>query len=255
MTQELHITSVGQGRDLVLLHGWGLNSAAWQGVLPLLEPYFTVHLIDLPGFGDSPPLAEHNLKALAHAVLAKAPKEAVWVGWSLGGLVATQAALLEPERVRRLVTVASSPKFAQTQNWPGIAPKVLEQFIASLAGDFKTTIERFLAIQAMGSESARQDIKALKSWLGEKPLPDQRALHDGLMILQHDDLRSQLASLDMPFLAMYGKLDGLVPIATANEVAKLAPECEIYVLDKSSHAPFVTDKEQFCAQLIHFCLV
>lgn len=255
MTQALHITSVGQGRDLVLLHGWGLNSAAWQGVLPLLTPYFTVHLVDLPGFGDSPVLPEHNLTSLAQAVLEKAPKEAVWVGWSLGGLVATQAALLEPERIRRLVTVASSPKFAQTQSWPGIAPKVLDQFITSLEGDFKTTIERFLAIQAMGSESARQDIKALKGWLGEKPLPDRQALHDGLMILQQADLREQLASLTMPFLAMYGKLDGLVPIATASEVAQLAPECEIYVLDKSSHAPFVTDKEQFCAQLIHFCLV
>ncbi len=255
MTQELNITSVGHGRDLVLLHGWGLNSAAWQGVLPLLQPYFTVHLVDLPGFGDSPPLAEHSLNAIAQAVLAQTPEEAVWVGWSLGGLVATQAALLAPERVRRLVTVASSPKFAQTDTWPGIAPKVLDQFIASLAGDFKTTIERFLAIQAMGSESARQDIKALRGWLGEKPLPNQQALHQGLLLLQHEDLRAQLAQLDMPFLAMYGKLDSLVPVATASEVAKLAPDCEVYVLDKSSHAPFVTDKEQFCAQLIHFCLV
>ncbi|MCE2594747.1 pimeloyl-ACP methyl ester esterase BioH [Motilimonas cestriensis] len=255
MTKKLNITSVGQGRDLVLLHGWGLNSAAWQGVLPLLESYFTVHLIDLPGFGESEPFALHTLQNMAQAVLDQAPTEAVWVGWSLGGLVATQAALMSPDRVRRLVTVASSPKFSQDQDWPGIQPRVLQQFIDSLAGDFKTTIERFLAVQAMGSESARQDIKALKTWLAEKPLPDPKALADGLTILQQDDLRTQLGGLEMPFLAMFGKLDRLVPIDVAQQVTLLAPDSEIYVFEKASHAPFVTDKEQFSAQLIHFCLV
>lgn len=255
MTEKLNITSVGQGRDLVLLHGWGLNSAAWQGVLPLLENYFTVHLIDLPGFGDSPPLPEHSLTAMAQAVLAQAPPEAVWVGWSLGGLIAMQAALMAPDRVRRLVTVSSTPQFAQHQDWPGIQPAVLAQFITSLSGDFKATIERFLSIQAMGSESARQDIKALKTWLAQKPLPHPRALRDGLKILQQDDLRPQLAALVMPYLAMFGKLDRLVPIEVAQRVSLLAPDAEIYVFEKASHAPFVTDKEQFCAQLIHFCLV
>ncbi|MCP5077676.1 MAG: alpha/beta fold hydrolase, partial [Psychromonas sp.] len=52
---------VGQGKDLVLLHGWGVNSAVWQPVVELLGKHFRLHLIDLPGFGESKAVADYSL--------------------------------------------------------------------------------------------------------------------------------------------------------------------------------------------------
>ena len=65
---------------------------------------------------------------MAEVVLRQAPDKAIWLGWSLGGLVASQIALTHPERVLALVTVASSPCFSARDEWPGIKPDVLAGF-------------------------------------------------------------------------------------------------------------------------------
>ncbi|MDC2889767.1 hypothetical protein [Psychrosphaera algicola] len=76
--------------------------------------------------------------------------------------MATQLAITQPEKILNLGLVASSPKFMADGNWPGIQPAVLDQFANQLDNEHKAVIERFMAIQAMGSVSAKQDIKELK---------------------------------------------------------------------------------------------
>ena len=65
-----------------------------------------------------------------------AAKKPIWLGWSLGGLVASQIALRHPERVQALITVASSPCFSAREAWPGIKPEVLAGFQHQLSEDF-----------------------------------------------------------------------------------------------------------------------
>lgn len=111
----------GQGNvHLVLLHGWGLNAEVWRCIDEELSSHFTLHLVDLPGFGRSRGFGALSLADMAEAVLRQAPDKAIWLGWSLGGLVASQIALTHPERVQALVTVASSPCFSARDEWPGI---------------------------------------------------------------------------------------------------------------------------------------
>lgn len=57
--------------------------------------------------------------------------------------MASQIALTHPERVRALVTVASSPCFSAQDDWPGIKPDVLAGFQKQLSEDFQRTVERF----------------------------------------------------------------------------------------------------------------
>ena len=102
------------------------------------------------------------------------PEKCHLLGWSLGGLVASQLALTMPERLHSLITVASSPCFMARDEWPGIAPKVLAGFNQMLAGDFMQTIERFLAIQAMGSEHARTTFASCVTGWRSDPLPGLR---------------------------------------------------------------------------------
>ena len=84
----------GTGTDIVVIHGWGMNANVWQTLLPELTSQFRVTQIDLPGFGDSHSLTlSPSLEAICHDILPSLPQQFHVLGWSLGGLVATQLAV------------------------------------------------------------------------------------------------------------------------------------------------------------------
>lgn len=237
---------------LVLLHGWGLNAEVWDCITPELSAHFTLHLVDLPGFGRSRDFGAMSLDAMAERVLAQAPEQAIWLGWSLGGLVASQIALTHPQRVQALITVASSPCFFAQDDWVGIKPEILAGFQQQLSEDFQRTVERFLALQTLGTESARQDARALKSTVLSLPMPTVEALNGGLEILKTADLRQALTSLDKPFLRLYGRLDGLVPRKIVPQLDALWPQSESYLFAKAAHAPFISHPDEFCQVIREF---
>ena len=242
--------TVGTGNcHLVLLHGWGLNAEVWHCVNEELASHFTLHLVDLPGFGRSRGFGAMSLDEMAQQVLDAAPQQAIWLGWSLGGLVASKIALDRPERVQALVTVASSPCFSAQEAWPGIKPDVLAGFQQQLSEDFQRTVERFLALQTMGTETARQDARTLKQTVLSLPMPDVEVLNGGLEILKTADLRERLIALTMPHLRIYGYLDGLVPRKVVPLLDALWPESESLVIAKAAHAPFISHPAEFCSAL------
>ncbi|MBM3073795.1 pimeloyl-ACP methyl ester esterase BioH [Lelliottia sp. RWM.1] len=235
---------------LVLLHGWGLNAEVWHCISEELASQFTLHLVDLPGFGRSHSFGEMSLDEMAQHVLDAAPQKAIWLGWSLGGLVASSIALSHPERVQALVTVASSPCFSAREGWPGIKPEVLAGFQQQLSEDFRRTVERFLALQTMGTETARQDARTLKNTVLSLPMPDVEVLNGGLEILKTADLREPLALLEVPHLRIYGYLDGLVPRKVVPLLDTRWPQSESLVIDKAAHAPFISHPAEFCSALV-----
>ncbi|HDR2755811.1 pimeloyl-ACP methyl ester esterase BioH [Enterobacter sp. RHBSTW-00175] len=243
--------TVGTGNcHLVLLHGWGLNAEVWHCVSEELASHFTLHLVDLPGFGRSHGYQAMSLDEMAQHVLDAAPQNAIWLGWSLGGLVASKIALTHPERVQALVTVASSPCFSARDAWPGIKPDVLAGFQLQLSEDFQRTVERFLALQTMGTETARQDARTLKNTVLSLPMPDVDVLNGGLEILKTVDLREPLATLALPHLRIYGYLDGLVPRKVVPLLDTLWPQSESHVVVKAAHAPFISHPAEFCSALV-----
>ena len=189
---------------------------------------------------------------MAETVLANAPERAIWLGWSLGGLVASQIALTHPQRVRGLVTIASSPCFTAQGDWPGIKPEILAGFQQQLSEDFQRTVERFLALQTLGTETARQDARRLKSVVLEQPMPSVEVLNGGLEILKTADLRQPLSQLTLPFLRLYGHLDGLVPRKIAGLLEALWPQSEAVVFPKAAHAPFISHPQDVCRVLEDF---
>ena len=246
-----HTTGSGT-TELVLLHGWGLNSQVWSYIVPRLTPHFLVHLVDLPGYGRSQGFGAMTLEQMAETVAERAPDHAWWLGWSLGGLVANQVALTQPQRVDGLVTVASSPRFSAMDDWPGSKPEVLISFEQQLSEDFHRTVERFLALQTLGTETARQDARRLKEVVLAQPLPSVEVLTGGLDILRTADLRQPMTAPDMPFLRLYGDLDGLVPRKVAALLDSLWPHSSSYLFAKAAHAPFISHPDLFCQQLINY---
>jgi len=243
---------------IVLLHGWGLNSGVWQTLLSLFDEQINYQLItiDLPGFGKntSTEVAPYTLEKICQNIEQAIDKPAIYLGWSLGGLVATQMALSYPEKVLGLITVASSPYFVEqpTSDWPGIKPNVLKSFHQQLSQDTEKTINGFLKIQAMGSPHIRQDLKLITQLVMAHDLPSQQTLSDSLSLLSHCDLRKRLTGIKCPFLRLYGQNDSLVPKAVIEQISQLVPESDQHLFEQASHAPFISHLNEFHHVLTHW---
>ena len=74
-----HIEVIGNGPNLVLIHGWGMHSAVWQPMIKKLSKMFTLHLVDLPGMGLSRPIEPYHLHATAENIAEILPPNAILV--------------------------------------------------------------------------------------------------------------------------------------------------------------------------------
>lgn len=239
----------GSGPALVLLHGWGMHAGIWEPLMPALRERFAVTRVDLPGHGASPPLVPTDLAGWAEAVLAIAPERASWVGWSLGGLVAQQAALLAMGRVERLGLVASTPCFVQRSDWPTAMPRrVFEQFAGELRQDMAGTIRRFLALQVKGDEGGKGVLRILRSALADRPSASPEGMEGGLGLLLGSDLRPRWPRMAAPRVLL-GQRDTLVPAAVAERLTALRPGVEVDLVPGAAHAPFLSHPESFLAWL------
>ncbi|MBD3670317.1 MAG: pimeloyl-ACP methyl ester esterase BioH [Gammaproteobacteria bacterium] len=252
---SLYVETTGSGPELVLLHGWGLHGGVWDGIAPRLAERFTLHRVDLPGHGASHEHAgPYDLEAMARLVLEVAPGSALWMGWSLGGEVALQAAALAPERIQRLIMVASSPRFLASGNWPGVSAEVLQGFADSLERDYRSTLQRFLALQARGSDHAREEIRQLREGLFSRGEPSMAALREGLTILQQADLLPLLADITQDTLFVGGERDTLVPAEALQRSAAATANGRYRLIPGAGHAPFLSHAEAFLHEVEQFLI-
>jgi len=234
----VHIDVQGNGPDLVLIHGWAMHGGIFAPLLAELTARFRVHVVDLPGHGHSREETHLEVADCARRIAAATPR-ALWVGWSLGGLVALHGALDHAAHVRGVVLIASSPRFVSAPDWPhGVPREVFAAFAADLGQRYREAIERFLALETMGAPNAQAELRDLKQQVFERGEPALPALADGLHALDRVDLRAQLGSLTMPSLWIAGRRDRLVAPATMQWAAEHAPHAHFLELN-SGHAPFI----------------
>lgn len=256
----LPLTGKNRTIPLVLIHGWGLNSAVWQpfidGLSDVFFNTFNIITVDLPGFGMNvdEDIEPYTLSNVCQKINHTIDQPAIFLGWSLGGLVATEMALNHPNKVLALITVASSPRFLEEMMhdtkpsqafWPGIKAKVLNAFHQQLQVDIKKTISGFLKIQAMGSPHIRQDIKKLTALVFQYPMASKTTLDQSLKLLESSDHRKQLKDIAQPFMRLYGDADSLVPKAAIEKVGELCQKSDYHVFPHASHAPFISHTDEF----------
>lgn len=242
----------GKAPQLVLLHGWGLHSGVWKNFLPWLSAYFQVTCIDLPGFGKS--TGETPRLELSEAMLALLPEKAIWMGWSLGGLLALDIAARYPQRVQALSLLAATPCFVQRPDWLTAMPaEVFSDFKNALQEDAAITLQGFLALQCKGSVSMKADLRFLQSVLQAEELPERQALLAGLHCLGEMDLRAQISHLKIPLQVLLGERDVLVPAALEKPLKVLNPALQVTVIAQAAHLPFVSHPQAIVAALLGFC--
>lgn len=241
MSQRLVTEVSGQGPDLVLVHGWGMNSGVWSSLLPALAERYTVTRVDLPGHGRSPGIEDNSLAGWATAVADVTPRGAAWLAWSLGGLITQQVLLANPQHVGAAVLVCSTPRFTATDDWPhAVSADVLLMFAAELGRDSNGAWQRFLALTLRGSEEARNLQRQLKERLMARGAPQPEALAAGLELLRDSDLRSRIGNVQVPLRLVFGERDTLVPVAVAADIAECVPGARVDCIAGTGHAPFLT---------------
>lgn len=248
----MHVETSGSGEDVVLLHGWGMNAAVWEGVRERLSARYRVHGVDLPGHGRSAALGAFTLAGLAERLNGRFEMPVHVVGWSLGGMVALRWALDFPEQVKSLVLTASTPRFLAGEDWQGVAPDVLAAFAGGLASDYEGTLSRFIALQARGGEAAKETLRNLKNTLFSRGQPASEALAAGLAILREEDLRPEVSALSTPLLVIQGDRDTLTPVAAGEWLAAQVPGARLRVLHGAAHAPFFSHPEAYASALLEF---
>jgi pimeloyl-[acyl-carrier protein] methyl ester esterase len=238
---SLYHYRTGRGAPVMLLHGWGMNAAVWEPLLPELAELFSVTVVELPGHGESPAAIAADLAEWARLCLSVAPARAHWVGWSLGGQVALRAALDAPARVGGVSLLAATPRFVQASDWPLAMPvDSFHQFADALVDDPNATLLRFLSLQVKGDEHARDTLKMLRAELAQRAPASRKGLAQGLELLLHTDLRAELRHIACQTLWLFGSRDTLVPSGVRRRILELLPGARIEVIDGAGHAPFLS---------------
>ena len=259
MTELLHVKTSGQGQDLVLLHGWAMHGGIWpDDMINKLSESYRVHKVDLPGHGLSRSTKKdfniENITAtLEQSVLPLLKGPGVIIGWSLGGLIAANLILANPDVVDKLVLIASSLRFSKTDGWmDAVDRKILNLFAENLIEDYKTTLSRFLALQFNGDEYARQGLRILKQKVFECEVPEIKVLKQGLEVLLNADLRKQAINIKCPVQFIGGEHDTLTPAVALKEIASRIPQANVSIIKGASHAPFISHQAEFYKILTGF---
>lgn len=250
---DLYIEGTGNGPPLVLLHGWAMHGGIFSLLVERLRERYRLYVVDLPGHGRSRdstvPLAP---EACVEAIAARVPR-APWCGWSLGGLVALHAAATRRGAVPALAMLCASPRFVRGDGWKyGMSPEIFRDFASGLRDDYRGTLDRFIALEAFGSDDARGELRTLRAEVFSRGDPAAHVLADGLDLLETADMRDVLPGLAVPSLWIAGRRDRLVDPRAMRAAADAAPAAEFTVVEHGGHAPFLTHAGEVAALLDGF---
>ena len=209
---------------VVLLHGWGRTHRDLLGVAELPgADVLNALLLDLPGFGSSPPpdlaMAARGYAELLVPVLSELEGPVIVVGHSFGGRVAVALAATHPELVKGLVLCG--------------VPLLAREKTASRSVPLRYRVIRSLANRGLIAEHR---LEAARQRFGS---PDYRAatgvMREVLVKVVSEDYRDALLSMQAPLMMVWGEDDRDVPLAMAKEVCEILPSASLDVVVGSGH--------------------
>jgi pimeloyl-[acyl-carrier protein] methyl ester esterase len=228
----LYSATIGSGKDLVLLHGWGFNADLFNDLIETYKDQYRITKIDLPGHGRSDEVVG-GIDEWCDEIIKILPNNPILLGWSLGGLLAINIA--RKVQISKLILVASSPNFVQNYHWKfGIDADNFKQFSDALQLNLSKGLKRFVSLQTQD----KSKLKVLNQSIDQFPTSTQ-ALNQGLEILLNTDLIAALEQLDAPIEVILGDRDTLVPCKIGEWYQSLNIKTQIL---KSGHIPFLNKK-------------
>ncbi|RYY73557.1 MAG: malonyl-[acyl-carrier protein] O-methyltransferase BioC [Gammaproteobacteria bacterium] len=239
--------------NIALLHGWGTNSDSWSTLIPALEKIAKVIALDLPGFGKSDCIPDFNLDEVLHLIAQQLPEKCVLIGWSLGGVLAVQLAARYPEKISRLVTLATNAKFVATGDYQtAMLPSVNAQFNQGFERDTAATLKLFSGLLAQGDLNERVLLKKVRSLI--TPGAVNKNWLQALHLLTETDNRHALAQLKQEGLHLLAAQDALVPASAYEPMLALNPKQNLKIIADAGHAIHWSNPELVSNLIVDFLL-
>jgi pimeloyl-ACP methyl ester carboxylesterase len=249
---KIHYVEAGSGPVVILLHGLGGNSTNWVFNTSALAQKFRVIVPDQVGFGRSDkPLINYHVgtyvdfldKFLEELKIEKASL----VGNSMGGWVAASYALLHPEKVERLVLVDAA----------GFAPpadfdvRLLSKLNPSTRQDMKQLAQLVFYNKTLFTTDAAIDLM-LRQRITAGDGYTIQSLNESIA-RREDMLDNRLTGIKQPTLIIWGRADGLTPLAEYGERFKREISgSQLLVFDECGHVPQVEKAAEFNAAVLKF---
>lgn len=220
---------------LVLLHGFGGTHRAWDPVLPELDhERYNPIVPDLRGHGTKAHVRPISFDGCMDDVLAAAPDRFVLCGYSMGGRIAQKVALAAPERVSRLVLVATSAGIPD----PDVrAARIAED--RALADEVEDmTVEEFVTRWQAQPIFVGTPPEAARFWGDDLARNDPAALAEALRTIGGGAMEpfwDRVGELTMPVTIVVGERDEKFVRFAREEYVPRIPHAEVHVIDGVGH--------------------
>lgn len=241
---DTHCIVSGEGRPVVLLHGWGSSAESMAPVAKALEDRFRVYAIDLPGFGWTPSAAT-TWGTWEYASYVEAFMDCVGisdanlVGHSFGGRISLVLAAQRPDRIRNLVLVASA----------GIRPRRGLVFRVK-AGAVKL-VKRLCSLPLWGRLGERV-VTGLYGRVGSRDYRNAGPMRATLVKVVAEDLRGILSAIRAPTLIIWGDRDQEVPFSSMEIMARGIQGSRLELFEGAGHFPFIDSPDRFSRAVREF---
>ena len=216
----VHYQVVGQGPDVVFVHGWGASRRMWWQMTDALAEHYRCWSLDLPGCGNSDKPVDHwysipNFTALLRGfMVGHGLRRVRLVGHSMGGMISLNLAARHPELIERLVAinpVVTGNTHLKRLAHPGTRRKVLQWLLQVSPRVLEPLLTTGSALRVNGVHHIRRRTEDFFK------VPPSALLSSGKAILAYD-LTPQLPRIDAPTLVIVGDRDLNVP-ATEGRLA------------------------------------
>ncbi|MEK6299980.1 MAG: alpha/beta hydrolase [Acidobacteriota bacterium] len=248
---KIHYLEAGSGPAVILVHGLGGDASNWAQTIGPLSQKYRVIVLDQIGFGKSDkPLINYRVGTLVD-FLAGFYKElklerASLVGNSLGGWTAAAFAIAHPEKVDRLVLVDAAG-FAVTGD---LDPKVLNGLNPSTRDAVKQMLPLVFHNTQMFASDAAVDLFFSRRVTAGDGYTIQRFIDS--IIRGEDVLDKKLGAIKQPTLVLWGREDGLTPLAMGERFKKEINGSQLFIIEKCGHVPQLEKSAEFNTALMKF---
>jgi pimeloyl-ACP methyl ester esterase len=250
---DIYYEEAGQGRPLVMLHGWSMSGRVWRFQQPLADNCRLI-VPDLRGHGKSGNTAAgYSLDTLAGDIVALFDRldltDTVLLGWSLGAQVALAALPPIRRRLAGLVLVGATARFTVTDGYPYGLPATEPRGMGlRLKRDFgKTMGDFFRGMFAKEELSREQENRIAREIVMGGRMPEPDVALAALDILSAADLREMLPAVDLPTLVIHGSADAICPAGAARYLVGRIADARLVEFDGAGHAPFLSRPDEFNA--------
>ncbi len=256
---NLHITDGGEGRPIVLIHGWPLSDEMYEYQYnALIKNNFRAIGITLRGFGKSDKpygVYDYDVHALdIKNVLGKLDvRDAVIVGFSMGGSIAIRyVSTYNGAHVSKLVLCgAAAPIWTQRNDFKYNLPKAsVDELIELNYKDRPKLLSNFAKIFSATETSLNEGIGGWLNGIGLSA--SSHATAQCLVALRDTDLRSDMAKITIPTLILHGKKDKICSFDLAEQMKLGISNSHLVIFEKSGHSLFLEETDKFNSELIKF---